>query len=70
MAPSQGKVLVVGVNIEAEHPTQIVSRRHFRNSGEGAHFDSDIIGILKHSHEVSQERRHGQVHAHMTLVSR
>lgn len=67
MAPSSGLLLIVG--IVPEHFTELVSGFQLNHSGQRTRFHGNIVGIVDHSHEVSQQPGDRQIGAHVALIS-
>lgn len=67
MTPSHG---AVGVLIVPEHLAELVPDSHLNEGGHGARLKGDVVRVVQHRHEVTQEGRHCQVSAHVGFIAR
>ena len=68
MAPCSGLLLRVG--IVPEHFTELFPGFQLNHSGQRTRFHGDIVGIVDHCHEVSQQPGDRQIGAHVAFISR
>ena len=70
MSPSTRNIGPCNIRIIPYHLTQLLPSLHLRHRSKRTRFNGDIVWVIQHSHEISQDSWHAQVHAHVGSIAR
>lgn len=68
MTPSQWLVFFPLISVVSKQVAKLSSSLQFGNSGQGTGLQSNVVWIVQHGHEVSQQSGYGQICTHVGLI--